>query len=60
MALKPGLHGSTSFEVASKFASFDILALPVQHASGLKEAHPYSNLRVLTLPSLKVSSNEIN
>ena len=33
MALKPGLHGSTSFEVASKF--FDVMALPLYYASGL-------------------------
>ena len=52
----PGLHGSTIFQVAFEFTSFEV---PVQYASGLKEAHPHSNLRVLTLPSLQVSSNEI-
>ena len=46
-----GLHGSTTLEVAFEFASFDIVALPVQHASGLQEAHPHSNSRFLTLPS---------
>ena len=56
----PGLPGSTTFEVASEFASFDIMALPVQYASGIKEALPHLNLRFLTLPSLEISSNEIN
>ena len=54
-----GLPGSTTFEVASEFASFDVMSLPVQYASGLKEAHPHSNLRFLTIPSLEVSSNKI-
>ena len=59
VAKSSGLPGSTTFEVASKFASFDVMALPVQYASSLKEAPSHSNLHILTLPSLEASRNEI-
>ena len=32
--LVPGIHGSTPFAKAVKFASFGVMALPVQNASG--------------------------
>ena len=52
-AFKAGLHGNTIFQVASEFASFNVMAIPVQYASRL-------NLRILTLPNLEASSNKIN
>ena len=32
--LQTGLPGSTPYATASEFASFDVMALPVQNASG--------------------------
>ena len=35
-----GVPGSTTYATAFEFASFDVMALPVQNASGHKEALP--------------------
>ena len=58
--IKSGLPGSTSYATAFEFASFDVMALPVQNASGQKEALPLQNMRVLKLPGLKVTISASN
>ena len=58
--LLPGLPGSTHYATAFEFASFGVMALPVQNASSHKEALPLQNMRVLTLPGLKVTISASN